>query len=137
MENYDEPWSWRYDAKCADPDVYPYLTVTSSTPTLDEDGDPMPTKVEFKAGELNTELFFPPRDKELYAPIANTAKAICYGKDGKDECPVRKECLLYAISIDEEHGIFGGMSHRERNALLRRKAKEAPDLTIEEYVWSL
>lgn len=122
MENYDEPWSWRYDAKCADPESYPEVTV----------GD-----IHYKAGELNTELFFPPRDKELYTPIANAAKAMCNGKDGKDECPVKNHCLLYAIDIEEEHGIFGGMSHRERNALLRRKAKEAPDLSLEEYVWNL
>lgn len=33
---------------------------------------------------------------------------------------------------DEVHGIWGGMSHRERNAL-KRKAKKA-GYTLEEYV---
>jgi hypothetical protein len=129
LENYDEPWSWRYDAKCADPEVYPAVTLID-----EEDPD---NSIVYEAGVMNTELFFPPRDKELYTPIANAAKALCNGKDGRDECPVKNDCLLYAIGIDEEHGIFGGMSHRERNALLRRKAKEAPDLSLEEYVWSL
>lgn len=116
----DEPWSWRYDAKCADPEVYPAITIND---------------VEYEAGEVNTELFFPPRDKEQYKPVADAAKAICTGKDGLGECPVRKECLIYAISIDEEHGIFGGMSHRERNALIRRKQKTNPTMSIEDYVW--
>lgn len=120
-QNDDEPWSWRYEAKCATDDAYPEVRV----------GD-----IHYKSGVTNTELFFPPRDKELYAPIANAAKAVCTGKDDKGDCPVRKHCLLYAIEIEEEHGIFGGMSHRERNALLRRWQKIAPDLTIEEYVWT-
>jgi Transcription factor WhiB len=137
LENYDEPWSWRYDAKCADPEVYPPLIVQSEAEVFDENDDPVPNVVIFEEGEVNTELFFPPRDKAFYTPIANAAKAICTGKDGKGECPVKNQCLLYALGIEEEHGIFGGMSHRERNALLRRKAKEAPDLSIEEFVWSL
>ena len=30
----------------------------------------------------DTEIFFPPRDKALYKPIATQAKAICWGKTG-------------------------------------------------------
>ena len=117
----DEPWSWRYESKCAKPEVYPAIEING---------------VEYEAGELNTELFFPPRDKTQYKRVADTAKAICNGKDGLDVCPVRKECLLYSIEIDEQHGIFGGMSHRERNALLRRKAKMKPDMNVEDYLWN-
>jgi len=121
VENYnDEAWSWRYESKCAKPEVYPASFING---------------VAYPAGELNTELFYPPRDKDEYKPIADAAKAICLGKDGGEVCPVRLDCLLYAIDIDEEHGIFGGMSHRERNALLRRKAKEAPDEDLEDYLW--
>lgn len=68
------------------------------------------------------DLWFPPRDKTLYKPIADKAKAICYGKDGRGECPVRMQCLLFAEQENMVHGIFGGMSHRER-AALSRKAK--------------
>jgi hypothetical protein len=45
---------------------------------------------------------------------------------------VRKQCLLYADANDDTHGIWGGMSHRERNALTR-KAKKA-GLTLKEWV---
>jgi hypothetical protein len=50
--------------------------------------------------------FFPPRDKALYKPIADKAKAICWGKDGRPPCPVRKECLKEALINEELHGIF-------------------------------
>ena len=95
-------------------------------------------RYEAKCKGVDTEIFFPPRDKALYKPIADSAKAICLGRDGEDECPVRRECLLDAINTNEAHGIWGGLSHRERNALVRRWQRlEDSDLTLEEYVWNL
>lgn len=73
-----------------------------------------------KCKDMDTETWFPPRDKAKYKPIADAAKAVCFGKDGKSECPVRKECLMAALAVDEQHGIWGGLSHRERNALQRK-----------------
>lgn len=90
-----------------------------------------------KCSGQDTEIFFPPRNKTLYKPIADKAKAICYGKDGYSECPVRKECLLDALGRDEEHGIWGGMSHRERNALLRKWERAGKGLTLKEFIWRL
>ncbi|MFD4635523.1 WhiB family transcriptional regulator [Streptomyces sp. NPDC058284] len=54
---------------------------------------------------------------DLFAEGAaqNRAKAICTG------CPVRTECLAYALDDRIEHGIWGGMTERERRALLRRR----------------
>ncbi|MER6981045.1 WhiB family transcriptional regulator [Streptomyces carpinensis] len=43
------------------------------------------------------------------------AKALCTG------CPVRTECLAHALDNRIEHGIWGGMTERERRALLRRR----------------
>ena len=45
---------------------------------------------------------------------------MCFGRDDRPPCPVRIECLLDAIDRDELHGIWGGLSHRERNALVRK-----------------
>jgi hypothetical protein len=81
---------------------------------------------------MNTELWYPPRDKTKYKKIAEVSKAVCFGKDGLPECPVRKECLLYSEKMDEQHGIWGGMSHRERNALKRKLKRE--NTTLEEWV---
>ena len=49
----------------------------------------------------------------------NRAKAVCLG------CPVRTECLSDALDNRVEFGVWGGMTERERRALLRRR----PDVT--------
>ncbi len=45
----------------------------------------------------------------------NEAKAVCAA------CPVRLECLAYALDHREEYGVWGAMTERERRALLRRR----------------
>ena len=37
-------------------------------------------------------------------------------------CPVRGECLAYALEYPQLQGIWGGTSHRERHRLGRRVA---------------
>jgi WhiB family redox-sensing transcriptional regulator len=44
----------------------------------------------------------------------NFAKRICRG------CPVRYECLADALDNRVKFGVWGGMTERERRALLRR-----------------
>jgi WhiB family redox-sensing transcriptional regulator len=89
-------------------------------------------RYDAKCQNEDTEIFFPPRDKALYKPIADKAKAICLGTDGRPPCPVRQECLKEAILNVEQHGIFGGMSHRERNATERKLKKLG--ITLEEWL---
>ncbi len=64
-------------------------------------------------------VFFPPtqseRKEEKLAREAR-AKAIC------KTCVVRVECLEYAISIREPHGIWGGLNETERKQLVERRA---------------
>jgi hypothetical protein len=92
---------------------------------------------------VDTELFFPPRDKALYKVIADQAKVYCFGginEQGEEviPCPVRAHCLWGAITDDEQHGIFGGLSHRERNALVRKWQKQYKNtMTLKEYVFQL
>ncbi len=55
-----------------------------------------------------------------------TTRAACKGTD-PDElfvhrgCPVRTECLADALDNGIEFGVWGGMTERERRALLRRR----------------
>jgi WhiB family transcriptional regulator, redox-sensing transcriptional regulator len=98
----------------------------------DEDFGPESWRYKAQCKGMKTDLWFPPRDKEKYKTIAEISKAICYGKNGLPECPVRKECLLYADKMEDTHGIWGGMSHRERNSLKRKALKAG--LTLEEWV---
>ena len=46
----------------------------------------------------------------------NRAKLVCQG------CPVRTECLAEALDNQIEWGVWGGMTERERRALLRRRS---------------
>ncbi len=43
------------------------------------------------------------------------ARALCRA------CPVRQECLDYALTVGESHGIWGGLNELERRRLLRRR----------------
>ena len=44
----------------------------------------------------------------------NRAKAVCMG------CPVRTECLADALDNRVEFGVWGGMTERQRRALLKQ-----------------
>jgi len=43
-----------------------------------------------------------------------------------DGCPVRLECLEYALTHRIEHGVWGGASERERRRILRRRRDMTP-----------
>ncbi|MET7608141.1 WhiB family transcriptional regulator [Streptomyces avermitilis] len=52
-------------------------------------------------------------------PAQRTAKVLC------TDCPVRIECLAHALDNRINHGVWGGMTERERRALLRRRPSVA------------
>lgn len=47
------------------------------------------------------------------------AKAICAG------CPVRAECLEYALETDQRHGLWGGLSERGRRRIRNARRRGA------------
>lgn len=65
------------------------------------------------------ELFFPVSDVGPGARQVAEAKAVCA------RCPVRSECLTYAMDNGLNDGIFGGTTARERQVLARRASKPA------------
>jgi WhiB family transcriptional regulator, redox-sensing transcriptional regulator len=58
--------------------------------------------------QVDPELFFPDKGGST-----RDAKRICRS------CPVRSECLEYALENDERFGVWGGLSERERRGLKR------------------
>ena len=66
------------------------------------------------AGEIGV-LFYPPMRAEKKAVrLRREAHAISVCQ----QCPVREECLQYAIDHDERYGIWGGLTDRERRLAL-------------------
>lgn len=60
---------------------------------------------------VDPEMFFPTRGGD-----SATAKKVCEG------CPVKDECLDYALRTCQKYGVWGGVSERERRAL-RKEAR--------------
>jgi WhiB family redox-sensing transcriptional regulator len=68
----------------------------------------IPWQERARCREYDPEVFFPEKGGS-----SREAKRICA------ECPVRIECLNYALRRDERYGVWGGMSERERRRLKR------------------
>jgi len=65
-------------------------------------------------------------DPDLFFPISGAgparvqvdrAKAVCAG------CPVRSDCLRYALAAGPLQGVWGGLTEEERRLLRQREAK--------------
>ncbi len=63
------------------------------------------------AGEVD---FFPARGESV-----RDAKAVC------TVCPVKNECLEFALRLKVAHGVWGGLSERERRSLRRERHRAA------------
>lgn len=70
-----------------------------------------PWAADAMCAQTDPDAFFPEK-----GGTTRSAKAVCRA------CPVRAECLNYAIEHQERYGIWGGLSERER-----RRHKAAPD----------
>jgi WhiB family redox-sensing transcriptional regulator len=58
---------------------------------------------------VDADAFFPDRGGST-----RTARRVCAS------CPVKTDCLDYALANDERFGVWGGLSERERRRLKRR-----------------
>ena len=61
------------------------------------------------------ELFFPLSSGGVSYARERRAKAFC------GICHVRRECLAFALETQQVHGVWGGLSERERARLARRR----------------
>ena len=79
------------------------------SPSTDDDVDWID---QAQCHHVDPDLFFPERGASV-----KEAKAVC------DACPVQAQCLEYALRNKIEHGIWGGMSERERKPIRRHRAR--------------
>lgn len=87
-----------------------------TTPERTDSTEPDPWVTHARCRGLDAAEFFP--DESIGV---DHAQHICI------DCPVRVECLNYALEHHINHGIWGGTSQRERHRLLQhRRPHEAP-----------
>ncbi len=75
------------------------------------EADERPWESEAACRGMDASVFFPSADAD-----ASEALAICR------VCPVRQECLDWAVSTRERFGVWGGTTEQERRRILRRSA---------------
>ena len=78
--------------------------------TVDETPDEYAWMFHARCRGINPAEFFPSDGTGV-----ETAQRVCAA------CPVRSECLEYALVNRIEHGVWGGASERERRRILRRR----------------
>ncbi len=64
--------------------------------------------------DLDPNIFFPANDE-----AAGAAKAVCA------TCPVREDCLEYAVATRQDDGVWGGLDETERKRVRRRRQQAA------------
>jgi WhiB family redox-sensing transcriptional regulator len=76
-------------------------------------------RVRAKCRGDNAVFFFAPphfERKDEKDAREGAARALC------NACPVRQDCLDYAMEVQEPHGIWGGLNELERRRLRKRSA---------------
>jgi WhiB family redox-sensing transcriptional regulator len=60
------------------------------------------------------ELFFPAGHDIVGEMRAEKAKLVCAG------CPVKGDCLAYALATRQKYGVWGGTTEEDRRTMTRR-----------------
>jgi WhiB family transcriptional regulator, redox-sensing transcriptional regulator len=63
-------------------------------------------------------------DPEIFFPVSATGPAILQLRQAKTicmRCPVRAECLEYALVTRQTHGVWGGTSEHERTRIWAKR----------------
>jgi WhiB family redox-sensing transcriptional regulator len=65
-------------------------------------------------------------DPELFFPVGMTGPALLQAAEAKKvcrRCPVRTQCLDWALKTGQDAGVWGGMTEDERRDLSRDRAR--------------
>jgi len=65
------------------------------------------------------DVFFPRDDIQGRGYDVRAAKRVCVG------CPVRSQCLEFALTARLEYGVWGGLTETERRSLRRSRQRKA------------
>jgi WhiB family redox-sensing transcriptional regulator len=76
---------------------------------------------------VGTEFFFTEEDNERDISVYALGKTICSG------CSVRQQCLEWAVR-HEAHGLWGGMTPRERMLIRRKRNIILEQILVTDYV---
>ena len=68
--------------------------------------------------DLDTDLFFPVGEGAEAQVQIDAAKTVCAS------CPVRDECLAFALDTRQDAGVWGGMTEDERRRHRRRLTRQ-------------
>jgi WhiB family redox-sensing transcriptional regulator len=64
-------------------------------------------------------------DPDLFFPVGTTGPALLQIEEAKSvcrRCPVRDQCLEWALDTGQNIGVWGGTTELERRAVKRRRA---------------
>jgi WhiB family transcriptional regulator, redox-sensing transcriptional regulator len=97
---------------------------TAAPATLPDLSLPQPGRLAWQEAALcaqaDPDAWFPEKGGSV-----RDVKAVCR------ECPVRAECLLLALERGEDHGVWGGLTERERRALKDGPVRPLADVFAE------
>lgn len=92
-----------------------FTTLTKQVPDTLERGDDWRTAGACR--ETDPEIFFAVGEGPEALQQTDDAKAVC------NACPVKDICRDWAVGTRQEHGVWGGMTAKERHNLRRREAR--------------
>jgi WhiB family transcriptional regulator, redox-sensing transcriptional regulator len=81
---------------------------------LNERWNDLDWRIDAVCRDLNPEIFF---------PIGVTGQAIeqiTVAKSHCATCPAKEQCLEFAVTTNQEYGVWGGTTEEERRALRRQ-----------------
>jgi WhiB family redox-sensing transcriptional regulator len=81
-------------------------------PETGQDAQASAWRFHARCADQDPDLFFPVGSSGPALRQTLRAKAVCA------QCPVRSECLEWALDTGQPHGVWGGLDEQERESLL-------------------
>ncbi|MDP9023165.1 MAG: WhiB family transcriptional regulator [Actinomycetota bacterium] len=67
------------------------------------------------------------QDPELFFPVGTTGPAVDQAATAKQvcaRCEVREPCLEFALSTNQDAGVWGGLTEEERRTVKRQRQRQ-------------